>query len=512
MERRRKKTDVDRPAEGRAPRTARLSFWQKIYLCTLALFLFCLNAGVFAVAAVGQSSSFEAERERLLTRQHFIAETLAQDMAAVEARRPGALPALAQDYALSYGGSGAWLKVTRGGSTLADRLPAPDDAAALPEAEQEGTRVWEVLPAGGRRVLYVSALLPGQGERTALTCAFDMEQFFAAWGRTARAFQGIALAASAMLAVGLHFALRGLGRPLARLAEAAQAIGDGDYTIRAREDGQDEIGQLARAFNEMARRTGETVEGLAEAAREKQRFADNLAHELRTPLTAIGGYAEYIARAELCGEERAQAAQIIQEETRRLSSMSERLLTMASLREGKLHAESVDLAQAAHAALRAVRPQAASRRVQITAERVEPFWIKGDRDLLVSLAVNLMDNAVKASGEGGQVTLSLLRDSGGALLTVEDRGTGMDSQTLSRLGEPFYRADNSRSRAQGGTGLGVAFCFAVTQAHGASLSFDSQPGHGTRAVVRFPACGNGQTGEGTHAGPRKEKEKTDGGG
>ena len=190
----------------------------------------------------------------------------------------------------------------------------------------------------------------------------------------------------------------------------------------------------------MARRTGETVEGLAEAAREKQRFADNLAHELRTPLTAIGGYAEYIARAELCGEERAQATQLIREETRRLSSMSERLLTMASLREGKLHAESVDLAQAAHAALRAVRPQAASRRVQITAERVEPFWIKGDWDLLVSLAVNLMDNAVKASGEGGQVTLSLLRDGGGALLTVEDRGTGMDSQTLSRLGEPFYRA------------------------------------------------------------------------
>ena len=190
MERRRKKTDGGRPAKGGAPRAVRLSFWQKIYLCTLALFLFCLNAGVFAVAAVGQSSSFEAERERLLTRQHFIAETLAQDMAAVEARRPGALPALAQDYALGYGGSGAWLKVTRGGSTLADRLPAPDDAAALPEAEQEGTRAWEVLPAGGRRVLYVSALLPGQGERTALTCAFDMEQFFAAWGAHGQSLSG----------------------------------------------------------------------------------------------------------------------------------------------------------------------------------------------------------------------------------------------------------------------------------------------------------------------------------
>lgn len=97
----------------------------------------------------------------------------------------------------------------------------------------------------------------------------------------------------------------------------------------------------------MARRTGETVEGLAEAAREKQRLADNLAHELRTPLTAIGGYAEYIARAELSGEEKAEAAGYIMEETRRLASMSERLLAMASLREGGLCPAPLDLAEAA---------------------------------------------------------------------------------------------------------------------------------------------------------------------
>lgn len=77
---------------------ARISFWQKIYLYTLILFLFCFNVGVFAVVSVGQQRGFEAERDRLLTRQHFIAQTLAQDMAAVEARKPGAMSALTEDY------------------------------------------------------------------------------------------------------------------------------------------------------------------------------------------------------------------------------------------------------------------------------------------------------------------------------------------------------------------------------------------------------------------------------
>lgn len=222
---------------------------------------------------------------------------------------------------------------------LADRLPQPD-TGALPQTGTEGIRSWSVLFSGERRWLYVSALLTGQTMRTELICAFDMERFFTDWETTARLAQGIALLVSGLLAVGLWFALKGLGRPLARLAEAARAIGAGDYTVRAQEGGGAEISRLASAFNEMARHTGETVAGLEEAAQEKQRLADSMAHELRTPLTAIGGYAEYIARAELSEDERAEAAQIIQQETRRLSSMSERLLAMASLREGKLDAHS----------------------------------------------------------------------------------------------------------------------------------------------------------------------------
>lgn len=463
---------------------ARLSFWQRIYLCTLMLFLICLNAGVFTVAKVGQRRSFEAERDRLLTRQHFIAQTLAQDMAEVEARKPGAIPVLVEDYIKNYTDEETGLWIQRAETVIADQLPWPDQGE-LPQSNEEGIRVWSVLPAKGKRWLYVSTLLPGQKMRVELVCAFEMERFFASWETTARLAQGIAFGVSVLMAAGLWIALKRLGRPLTRLADAARLIGAGDYSIRAQECGGDEIARLAAAFNEMARRTGETVAGLEKAAEEKQRLADSMAHELRTPLTAIGGYAEYIARAQLTEEERSDAAYIIQQETRRLSSMSERLLAMASLREGKLDTVPVDLANVVRAALRTVRPKAAEKKVRLQISRLEDFEVEGDRDLLISLVVNLLDNAIKASYPDGRVTLSLRAEPDAALLQIADEGIGMDEEALNKLGEPFYRADRARSRAQGGTGLGVAFCFAVADAHGASLTFASEKGRGTVAQVVF---------------------------
>ena len=137
---------------------ARISFWQKIYLYTLALFLLCFNIGIFAVESVGRQRSFEAERDRLLTRQHFIAQTLAQDMAAVEARKPGAMSALTEDYVKNYADEETGLRITRAETVLADRRPQTD-TEALPQAESEGIRSWSVLTSEGRRWLYASLLV-----------------------------------------------------------------------------------------------------------------------------------------------------------------------------------------------------------------------------------------------------------------------------------------------------------------------------------------------------------------
>lgn len=166
--------------------SVRLKFWQKTYLLTLALFLLALGGGTTAIASVSQQRAFEAECGKLLAQQHSVAQSLAADAAAVQARRPEALPRLAQNYAGQLKRSGVFLRVAQAGDVWADELPQPD--SALPEVPPEGQRVHTVLLSGGRHVLYISAVLPAPPEDVAVTCAFDMEAFFVQWAQTRRAF------------------------------------------------------------------------------------------------------------------------------------------------------------------------------------------------------------------------------------------------------------------------------------------------------------------------------------
>lgn len=272
-----------------------------------------------------------------------------------------------------------------------------------------------------------------------------------------------------------------------RLAWVAGRLADGDYTARSPERTRDEVGQLAHALNEMAARVEWNVAELRETARRKQQLVDNVAHELRTPLTAVGGYAEYIQRAELSEEEKYEAAQYIVEEANRLAVMSERLLQMAALRGEQAAREPVDVPALLEKAARTVAPKAAARGVALEPVQADACTVQGEAALLESLMVNLADNAVKACGPGGSVRLCARRETGRLMLTVQDTGRGMDAETLAHIGEPFYRPDKARSREQGGAGLGLALCFQIAQSHGAALSFTSAPGAGTTAAVIFTA-------------------------
>ena len=203
--------------------SVRLKFWQKTYLLTLALFLLALGGGTTAIASVSQRA-FEAECGKLLAQQHSVAQSLAADAAAVQARRPEALPRLAQNYAGQLKRSGVFLRVAQAGDVWADELPQPD--SALPEVPPEGQRVHTVLLSGGRHVLYISAVLPAPPEDVAVTCAFDMEAFFVQWAQTRRAFLLAGAAVSAVLAAALYVVLRGLSRPMERLARVSERVSD----------------------------------------------------------------------------------------------------------------------------------------------------------------------------------------------------------------------------------------------------------------------------------------------
>lgn len=463
-----------------------LKFWQKTYLLTLALFIVCLCAGVFFIGFLSQRREMENEKSKAVAQQNYIAQRLAYDMDAVPEGNSALLQKLFASYGGYYAENGAALELRTGNETVFSNLPGYEgERKELMVSKGEKNVIVRKVDKG--RYMYVTSFLPGPFEEYVFTCAFDLEELTAAWNSMVRWYISGCLAVSAVLAVLLYFVLRKLSKPIESLAVVADSFGSGELSARAASGGNDEIGDLSKSFNNMADAMGEQIKQLREAAEQKERLADNLSHEIRTPLTAVQGYAEYILLSNPSEEERNEALGYILEESRRLRMISQSLLRMSVIRHEKIELVPLDFSDACQYAHFTIKPKSDASGVTVSANIDPGCKIMGDKALIESLVINLLDNAVKACHGGGEVWLALKRDGGGIRLSVRDSGRGMSADELRMLGEPFYRSDKARSRSMGGAGLGVALCFQIAELHGAELIYESEPGKGTTATVTFTA-------------------------
>ncbi|GEO39291.1 signal transduction histidine kinase [Skermanella aerolata] len=225
----------------------------------------------------------------------------------------------------------------------------------------------------------------------------------------------------------------------------------------------------------------------------KAAFLANLSHELRTPLNAIIGFSEII-RDEMYGidsrEKYQEYASDIHENGQHLLSLIQDILDFSRLQSGRatLREESVDLAQAAGAAMGAVSTMARERGVNLTIG-IRPGMppIHADPTRIRQILINLIGNAVKFTPAGGRVEIRAgLSDDGGAVLQVIDSGIGMAPEDIPRALEPFCQLENTYTRRFGGTGLGLPLCKTLAERHGGTLSIDSRLGVGTTVTVRLP--------------------------
>jgi two-component system phosphate regulon sensor histidine kinase PhoR len=225
--------------------------------------------------------------------------------------------------------------------------------------------------------------------------------------------------------------------------------------------------------------------------RVKTEFVANVSHELRTPLTAIRGYLETLLDGAL--QERKHARRFLEiahTHAARLGRLVDDLLQLSNIETGKvvLVPVALELQEVAASAVAIFEAEAARKGVGLATQVPEGLVVRADRDRLSQILVNLVDNAVKFTPAGGQVTLDAARTAPDAVeVRVADTGIGIPSIDLPRLTERFYRVDKARSRELGGTGLGLAIVKHLVQAHGGTLAIDSELGRG--ATVRFTLPG-----------------------
>jgi two-component system OmpR family sensor kinase len=276
-------------------------------------------------------------------------------------------------------------------------------------------------------------------------------------------------------------------RPLDQMTATAGAIAAGDLTQRvpAGDDGT-EVGRLGLALNVML---GEIEESFAarQASEDRlRRFLADASHELRTPLTSIRGYAEMFDRgARDRPEDLAVSMRHIRQDADRMSALVEDLLVLARLdRERPLAHERVDLRPVLESAVADVVVREPDRSVELSAP--DPAVVAGDADRLRQVVDNLLVNAVRHTPPGTPIEVDLRHDGDFAVIGVRDHGPGIPLEERSRIFEPFYRSDPSRSRATGGEGLGLAIVETIVRAHGGQVGVQGPEGEGARFWVRIP--------------------------
>lgn len=253
----------------------------------------------------------------------------------------------------------------------------------------------------------------------------------------------------------------------------------------------DELERLSTALNRMIAR----LEGAFEHI---HRFSADASHELRTPLTVLQLELEGIVQNQRTNPALTDQIGSALEEAQRMSRIVENLLTISRMDAGEVRMDKapLDLGELAMVTADAMKLIAEEKASDLRTRVAKDVWVEGDRTRVQQVIVNLIDNAIKYTHEGGVVEVSVRREGGSAVLEVSDNGAGIPAEALPHVFERFYRTDKARSRTLGGAGLGLSIAKAICAAHGAEVKVTSEEGRGSlfrveMAAIEVPRAGSG---------------------
>lgn len=366
--------------------------------------------------------------------------------------------------------------VTSSGFDPASAEEMPDYSAALSSENEIGRYVGNLL--SGEKIMAMSVLVPKMNTQyRAMRLVVSLE-------KVDEQIQTLIITVSIacgvvllfMIFSGLYF-VKSIIIPIRQIGTTARRLAVGDFSVRIQKEHSDEIGELCDIINYMA-------DELANAESVKNDFISSVSHELRTPLTAIKGWAET-----LNGIDDQQTIQkgmrVITNETERLSVMVEELLDFSRIQNGKftMFKSTMDILAELGEAVLIYQDRAKRDGIEIIYNEPEmlPF-IFGDKNRIRQVFINVIDNAIKYSDEGGTVTIEAIVKGNTIEISISDTGCGISAADLPKVKTKFYKANHTRR----GSGIGLAVAEEIVTMHGGMLFIDSEQGVGTTVTVSLP--------------------------
>ena len=269
-------------------------------------------------------------------------------------------------------------------------------------------------------------------------------------------------------------------KPLAILNEAALDMAAGKYDTRVKVESQDEVGDLARSFNQMAT-------SIQQEDDKKRNFLSVVSHELRTPISYIKGYGEAFEQKLIPEEKKAEIYNLIVREANRMQKLTNDLLTVArSETLEEIESEPLVLAETIREVIQLVKPMANEKEITFAISIDEETILCADEQKTKQVLINILENAIRYSSNTSKISISNKTMKKETIIQVTDEGCGIEKEHLPHITERFYRVNKARSRSDGGTGLGLSIAAQLVNVQNGKLAFESEVGKGTTVYITLP--------------------------
>ena len=366
----------------------------------------------------------------------------------------------------------------------------PLDSGSLEDIEEalnsDGNMGDGMQKISGENVYCVSVIAPTQvGDILALRLMASFEPADRLVLRLSLVYVAIGLAVLVFILMTNLWFLHSILKPVAEVGSTAKKIASGDFDVRIENKYNDEMGDLCDIVNYMA-------DELSQSENVKNEFISSVSHELRTPLTAIRGWAETLNSDDNLDKEiRGKGLSVIINETERLSSIVEDLLDFSKIQNGRftIKKEKMDILAELEEAIIVFSERASREGISLNYSGPENLSaILGDKNRIRQVFVNILDNAIKYSEAGGEISVTAYEEYGIIYISISDTGCGISADDLPKIKKKFFKSNHTKR----GSGIGLAVVDEIVAALGGTFEIKSQLGVGTTVTVSFPVISEGE--------------------
>lgn len=457
-----------------------MSFWQKTYLCVLAVFLLTFDLGAYGLLKKSYQLNEKMDMSRGLSEYESIEKSLSYILKAYnESTGNSDYESLVSGFAANYYKNNIFLEVYKDSKLIylnanqferyREELQSDKSKTVYRKVNDE---LWIFV---GGKMEYMDLKLVMSRNSNYLQEYYDTLIDY---------FITLSIALSLVLSVILIILLFKLTLPIRRLNRGVKSIALGSYDKRVKVRGNDEISELANNFNIMAESVSNNIDVIKKAGEEKETFINNLTHELKTPITAIKGYSEFLNNANCNEEEKRMAIAYIYEHISRIDLLSGKLMELLYLKNEAISLSLVDTEKLFSDIKKMENHNLITRNITLIIECLADKLYR-DEPLLQMLFINLIENSIKASPNGGKIILKSYYHNETTIIEVIDYGKGIPEKYITKIIEAFYVVDKSRSKELGGIGLGLSICNQIATLHNAQINITSKENEFTKVSVVF---------------------------